>query len=187
MQSSHLITFPLDQRLVQADRPLIYRPWGTRTIKLKLTTHSDLPKLWVRPQSVLPEEAALGIYKAYADDSRAFHVTWGGGHERGPCVKTKDMLSAFETCAPLAANDASYLFFNLTHTGALLPPSATVTLRAFECLGTNGKHDERDFATLCLPIQSPPDLPPHPRDHANDTWKTGEYVGALGRPLSAGL
>jgi hypothetical protein len=160
MQSSHLITFPLDQRFVRADRPLIYRPWGTRTIKLKLTTQADLPKLWVRPQGELPEEAALGIYKAYADDCRAFHITWGGGHERGPCAKTRDVLSAFETCAPLGANDASYLFFNLTHTGPLLPPSATVTLGAFECLDTNGKHSERDFATLCLPIQSPPDLPP---------------------------
>jgi hypothetical protein len=122
MLSSHLITFPLDQRLVRADRPLTYRPWGTRTIKLKLTAQADLPKLWVRPQGVLPEEAALGIYKAYADDCHAFHITWGGGHEYGPCANTRDVLSAFETCAPLAANDASYLFFNLTHTGTLLPP-----------------------------------------------------------------
>ena len=72
MQSGHPIPFVLDRQDVHADHPLIYRPWGTRTIKLKLTTHTDLPKLWVRPQGVLPEEAALGICKAYADDSRAF-------------------------------------------------------------------------------------------------------------------
>ncbi len=118
MQSDHCIPFALDEKIVQADQPLLYRPWGTRTIKLKLTTHIDMPKLWVRPLRVLPEETALGIYKAYADDSHALHVTWGGGHENGPCVKTKDMLSAFETCAPLQAGDSSYLFFNLTHAGA---------------------------------------------------------------------
>ncbi len=117
-----VIPFALDEKVVQADQPLAYRPWGTRTIKLKVTTHTDMPKLWVRPQRVLPEEAALGIYKAYADDSRAFHITWGGGHEIGPCVKAKDVLSAFETCAPLKANDPSYLFFSLTHAGTELPP-----------------------------------------------------------------
>jgi hypothetical protein len=160
MQASHLIPFALDENFIQAVHPLIYRPWGTRTIKLKLTTRTDLPRLWARPQGVLPEEEALGIYKAYADDSRAFHITWGGGHERGPCVKSKDVLSAFETCAPLAANDSSYLFFNLTHAGTQLPPSASMTLRAFECLDTNGEIVERDLARLCVPIQSPSNLPP---------------------------
>ena len=88
------------------------------------------------------------------------HVTWGGGHERGPCVKTKDALSAFETCAPLTANDSSYLFFNLTHTGTSLPSSATITLRVYECLDANGKVIEQDYARLLLPIQPPPNLPP---------------------------
>jgi hypothetical protein len=154
------IPFELDQAAAQAEQPLIYRPWGTRTIKLRVTAATDMPRLWVRPQGVLAEEAALGIHKAYADDSRAFHITWGGGHECGPCVKTKDMLSAFETCAPLKANDASYLFFNLTHAGAEVPAVATVTLRAFECLKSNGKTIEHDQARLSLPIQAPPGLPP---------------------------
>ena len=160
MQLSHLIPFALDEEFVQGDHPLIYRPWGTRTIKLKLTTHTDQPALWVRPQGVLPEETALGIHKAYADDSRAFHITWGGGHERGPCAKTKDVLSAFETCAPLAADDTSYLFFNLTHAGTTLPSSASITVRAFECLSSHGVIVERDHARLSLPIKLPPNLPP---------------------------
>ena len=160
MQLSHLIPFALDEEFVQADHPLIYRPWGTRTIKLKLITRTDQPALWVRPQGVLPEETALGIHKAYADDSRAFHITWGGGHERGPCAKTKDVLSAFETCAPLAADDTSYLFFNLTHAGTTLPSSASITVRAFECLSSRGVIVERDHARLSLPIKLPPNLPP---------------------------
>ena len=158
--SDFVIPFVLDEPASQAEQPLIYRPWGTRTIKLKITARTDMPRLWVRPSGVLPEEAALGIYKAYADDSRALHVTWGGGHELGPCVKTKDRLSTFETCSPLMAGDASHLYFNLIHAGAQLPSSATVTLRAFECVQTNGHVIERDRARLCLPIQPPPDLPP---------------------------
>ena len=160
MDESFFIPFALDEGAVCADRPLIYRPGGTRTIKLKTTTRTDMPPLWVRPQAVLPEEEALGIYRACADDSRAFHITWGGGHELGPCVKSKDLLSAFETCAPLNAGDSSYLFFSLTHAGAALPASATVTLRAFECLPGNGGTAVRDQARLSLPIQPPPDLPP---------------------------
>jgi hypothetical protein len=158
--SDFVIPFVLDEPASQAEQPLIYRPWGTRTIKLKITARTDMPRLWVRPSGVLPEEAALGIYKAYADDSRALHVTWGGGHELGPCVKTKDRLSAFETCSPFMAGDVSHLYFNLIHAGAQLPASATVTLRAFECVQTNGHVIERDRARLCLPIQPPPDLPP---------------------------
>ena len=155
----HVIPFPLDERIVQADRPLIYRPRGIRTIKLKVTARTDMPRLWVRPAGVLPEETALGIYKAYADDSRAFHITWGGGHERGPCVKAKDALSAFETCAPLQANDSSYLFFNLTHAGATLPPTAAITLQALECPDGHTTDSNHIAASLHLQVRPPPDLP----------------------------
>jgi hypothetical protein len=186
MDESFCIPFALDSGDIRADRPLIYRPWGTRTIKLRTTTGSDLPRLWVRPRTVLPEEADLGIYRAFADDSRVFHITWGGGHERGPCVKSKDLLSAFETAAPLKAGDSSYLFFSLTCAGSELPSTATVTLRAFECLATNGDAAERDQARLALPIQLPPDLPPVdeimrlvPGQRAN-TWvvSPGRYLPA---------
>jgi hypothetical protein len=184
MDGSFVVPFDLDQGDVRAEQPLIYRPWGTRTIRLRTTTRTGMPPLWVRPQAVLPEEAALGIFRAYADDSRALHITWGGGHECGPCVKSKDMLSAFETCAPLNPGESSYLFFSLTHAGAVLPPSATVTLRAFERVGGNGRTVEQDHARLRLPIQLPPDLPPVdeimrvvPGEHDN-TWvvSPGRYL-----------
>ena len=181
-----IIPFALDEKTTQAEQPLIYRPWGTRTIKLKITAHTDMPKLWVRPQRVLPEEVALGIFKAYADNSQALHLTWGGGHEIGPCVKTKDVLSAFETCAPLRAKDTSYLFFNLTHTGSELPATATVTMRAFEFIDRNGKTYEQDQAKLSLQIQLPAGLPPVDEimrlvpGERNNTWvvSAGRYLPA---------
>lgn len=180
------IPFVLDERTGQAEQPVIYRPWGTRTVKLRVTAHADMPRLWVRPQGALPEETALGIYKAYADDSRAFHITWGGGHECGPCVKSKDLLSAFETSSPFMAGDVSYLYFNLTHAGACLPPTATVTWRAFECVQNNGRSTEHDQARLCLPIRLPPDLPPLEEIiRLTPAEQAGAWVASPGRYLPA--
>jgi hypothetical protein len=155
-----VIPFPLDRQFVQADSPLTYRPWGTRTIKLRATTARDLPKLRILPQAILPEDQALGIYKAYADDSRALHITWGGGHEDGPCVKSRDMLSAFETPAPFRANDSSHVFFNLTHAGAILPHAATITLRALRCPQDDAGAFTNEQAALLLPVRLPAELPP---------------------------
>ena len=152
--------FALGNPVGCVDQPFVYQPWGTRTLKVKITSGIDLPKLWVRPQRVLPEETALGIYKAYADDNLHFHLTWGGGHEIGPCAKTKDVLSAFESCAPFKAGDTSYLYFNLTHAGAEVPDSALVTLRAFERLEENGRISEQDQAKLTIKLQPPASLPP---------------------------
>ena len=77
------IPFVLDESTVLADQPFIYRPWGTRTIKLRVTARTDMPQLWICPQGVLPEEADLGICRAYADDSRTFIITWGVGMRKG--------------------------------------------------------------------------------------------------------
>lgn len=155
-----VVPFALDEKTAHAVQPLIYRPWGTRTIKLRVTTRVELPSLWIRPQCVRPEEAALGICQAYADDSRALRITWGGGHERGPCARAHDVLSAFESPAPLPANHSSYLFFNLTHAGAQLPAAAILTLCAFECRQDNGQTVEQDQARLVLPLRPPSQLPP---------------------------
>ncbi len=158
--NSFCIPFALDETISSPLQPYIYRPWGTRSLKIKTTTRVALPRLWVRPQQTLPEETALGIYKAYADESHSFHLTWGGGHELGPCVKSTDKLAAFESCAPLVAGDTSYLYFNITHTGLDLPTSATVTLRAFDCLGKFNQVIERDHAKLSISLAPPADLPP---------------------------
>lgn len=179
-----VIPFDLNETIICAQQPFIYRPWGTRTLKIQTTTKIDMPRLWMRPKQTLPEETALGIYKAYADDSNSIHLTWGGGHEIGPCVKTKDKLAAFESCAPLKAGDTSFLYFNLTHTGFGLPAPATVTLRAFEHMEKNGKAIELDHAKLSIHLQPPADLPPIDKilriipGEQDDTWvvSPGSYL-----------
>jgi len=121
------IHISLDNSHIHPDRKMQYRPWGTRTIKLNLSTEIDLPRLSILPQNRLQEDIDLGIFHAYADNHRSLTLTWGGGHERGPNVKSKDVLSAFESSAPLKANESSYTYFQLTHTGNQLPNQATVT------------------------------------------------------------
>ena len=149
LTSDLVFPFPLDAKTIEAEQPLFYRPWGTRTIKLRVTADRDLPRLRILPQAITPEDRALGIFKAYADDSRALHITWGGGHVNGPCVKTRDMLSAFETPAPLRANDSSHLFFNLTHAGATLPPTAAIT-----CKPSNALTDTRPTRITSRPVSA---------------------------------
>jgi hypothetical protein len=154
-----IFSFPLDGENILIDQGLIYRPWGTRTLKLEISTHKTMPKLWIHPKGIVPEEKELGIFKGYADDSDSFHITWGGGHEPGPCVKTKDRLSAFETCAPLQENESSIVFFNITHAGSNLPLEANLTLIAFESEDINGNIPKRDQAAILIKLLKPSDMP----------------------------
>ena len=95
-----IFPFPLDEKIVQIDQPLIYRPWGTRTLKIRATTNKDMPALWVRPHGVHPEDLELGIYKAYADDSEAFHITWGVGMSRGHVLRQTMYLKHLRPAHP---------------------------------------------------------------------------------------
>ncbi len=157
--SQSIFSFPLDGENSQMDQVLIYRPWGTRTLKLEVSTQKMMPKLWIRPKGMIPEEKELGIFKGYADDNNSFHITWGGGHEPGPCAKTKDFLSAFETCAPLEENESSIVFFNITHAGSDLPLETNLTLIAFESEDSNGNIHKRDQAEILIKLLKPSGIP----------------------------
>lgn len=178
-----VIPFELDKRSEQPVQQLVYRPWGTRTLKLKLQSQVDLPALTIRPRRILPEEQAMGIYQAYADDQNAFRITWGGGHESGLNARSKDVLGAFESSAPLKANESSYIYFAVTHTGAQLPDSASVTINAYENASGNGLRTEA-AASLPVRLLLPDHMPPvdHiirmvPGEQA-DTWiaSPGRYL-----------
>jgi hypothetical protein len=141
------VHFPLDG--AAADARLVYRPWGTRTLKVRLTTGRDLPALRLRPRVRAPADS--GLISGGADEGAAFVVSWGGGHEPGPCLKAEDFLHAFERCAPLVAGEASTLFFNVRHVGPDAP-EAVLTLEAFD-EATGRVHS-------ALPVRlDPPPLP----------------------------
>jgi hypothetical protein len=141
------IDFPLDQ-LPEKVRQ-VYRPWGTRTLKIRVSASTKIPALRIRPKRVHPGEAARGIFRGYADDGDAFVVSWGGGHEPGPCIQSKDFLKAFERCAPLEAGASSMIFFNLTHVGPELPEAVTVSIETYD------EESGQVFATLPIEVQKP--------------------------------
>ncbi len=123
------IRFPLDQPI--DDASLVYRPWGTRTLKIRVSTQSDSPPLRIRPKGMRSEDIDEGIFRGYATDSEAFVISWGGGHEAGPCIQSEDILKAFERCAPMKAGSSSMIFFNLSHVGPDLPEKAEVILAVY--------------------------------------------------------
>ena len=158
------ISFPLDQAPETA--VLTYRPWGTRTLKLSVSTHSVMPALRIRPSAIRDEDTANKIYRAYADDSDAFIISWGGGHEPGPCLKSEDVLHAFEQCAEMEPGDSSMIFFNISHVGPDVPDEAALTIEAYD--GESGQV----FAALPVKLQKPGAYPAG----AVQFWKTAPDI-----------
>ncbi|MCB9423065.1 MAG: hypothetical protein H6667_24915 [Ardenticatenaceae bacterium] len=149
--SAEVISFPLDR--APGTAKLVYRPWGTRTLKLSVSTGSVTPALRIRPSTIHPDDDANNIFRAYADDSDAFIISWGGGHEPGPCLKSKDVLHAFEQCTEMQPGDSSMIFFNVRHVGPDLPETATVTIEAYN------EESGDVFAALPVTLQKPAAYP----------------------------
>ncbi len=127
---SDSLNFQLDQPNQGAT--YTYRPWGTSTLKIQVSTSSTMPPLRIRPKNRHSAEAEAGLFRGFADDSDAFVVSWGGGNEPGPCTKAEDLLVAFEKCVELTPEDSSVIFFNLRHVGPDVPESVTLTLQAYD-------------------------------------------------------
>lgn len=143
------IDFVLDGKSEPAT--VTYRPWGVRALKLRVTSGQETAVLRIRPRGIQQADLDLGIFRAQADDSSAFIISWGGGHEPGPCLKATDFLLAFERCAPLEPEDVSLIYFNLDHVGPDLPDSATVTIEAFN------EKSGAVVASLPITLQRPPE------------------------------
>jgi hypothetical protein len=137
--SIDMINFQVDKSANNGE--LFYRPFGIRTLKLSVSTAKKMPPLRVRPKAIHKEESEADFILGYADDGRDFIVSWGGGHETGPCVKSKDSLMATEEPATLEPNTSSIVFFNLRHVGPGIPNSAKLTLEAFEDEGGSIRAD----------------------------------------------
>ena len=137
------IPFQLDQPGSGAS--IDYRPWGTSTLKVQISTKSAMPPLRLRPKNVHLAEAEAGLFRAFADDSEAFIVSWGGGNEPGPCTKAEDFLMAFEKCVDLEPGDSSVVFFNVGHVGPDVPETAVITLQAY--------NEESGDVVASVPIQ----------------------------------
>lgn len=146
------VDFDLDKGMGQV-AALAYRPWSVRTLKVRVTTQTGQPALRLRPSRVRPRDERDGRIRAEADNSGDFVISWGGGHEAGPCLKSVDKLKAFEECVPLTNTDTSFIFFNVHHVGPDVPDDAQVTLLAYD--ETTGE----TAASITVDLQKPADLP----------------------------
>jgi hypothetical protein len=82
---------------------LDYLPWGTRSLKLKVSGDYG-STMHLLPLPPIQGEERIE-YITHAAGSGAIHVSWGGGWERGVEIKK------------LSAKHPVYAFFNLTHQG----------------------------------------------------------------------
>jgi hypothetical protein len=161
MAEDAVVHFELDQG--SSEGQMTYRPWSTRPLKVKLSMGTDLPRLRIRPKRTLPRPEAgqpgQDLVCAHADTGEAFVISWGGGHEAGPCARAKDFLSAFETCAPFEEGDASFIFFNVRHVGPDCPDDVAVTLEARACQGRGCEKVGREVASVKVALRKPPGMP----------------------------
>ncbi len=128
--SNGAVDYKLD--LETADTQLMYAPWNVRTLKIRVSVSEDkqnkLPPLRLRPQrQVQMKGAVCGL----ADESDAFLISWGGGHEAGPCIKADDE-GHVEGCVQLKANQTSNIFLNVHHRGPDTPETAVLSLEAYD-------------------------------------------------------
>jgi hypothetical protein len=155
MYSEAIIPFRLDLGLDQAGPDLFYRPWSTRTVKLNVTAASapaDGPALRLRAKR-MADKVATGLICGYADQDDSLVISWGGGHEDGPCIKADDKGGHAEACVPLAAGDGSNIYLNLKHLGPAVPDTATLTLEAYD------PASQTAHASLALLLQKPAETP----------------------------
>lgn len=155
--TANVIDFQLDR--LKNSGQLAYRPFGVSTIKLKVSSESkDQPALRLRVKNKTAADVTEGTFRGFPKDSQALMVSWGGGHEPGPCVKPKDFLHFKEEPAPLPMGEKSYIYLNLTHIKADdLPETAELTIEAYDP-GDNHR-DESVVSTLTITLKRPDNIP----------------------------
>jgi len=148
--NSDFIPFHLEQAS-QDGGQWDYRPWGTRTLKIRLATARDQGPLRLRWANTGQKD---GLACAFCGPDAAFTISWGGGHEADVPVRTKDKWGAFEEIEPvLASGEPNFVYFNISHSGELLPESVALTLEAYPDGGGTA------VSTLTLHLQKPDHLP----------------------------
>jgi hypothetical protein len=173
----HPIDFQLDRS--QNTGEFTYRPFGVASIKIRISSDTkEQPALRLRVRRQSAVDLAEGTFRGYPDNTEALMISWGGGHEPGPCVKPKDFLHFREDPAPLPKGEKSYIYFNLTHIKAdELPESAVLTIEAYN------PEDDSITSTLSITLKKPPSIPKNLRlvetvPKQKDVWhiQEGDYL-----------
>lgn len=148
--NSDFISFQLEQHHQDSGR-WDYRPWGTRSLKIRISTTKDHGPLRLRWANTLRQD---GMACVFAGPDGDFTISWGGGHDTDVPVRTRDKWGAFEEIEPvLAEAEPNFVYFNITHRGESLPESVLLTLEAYPDGGGTA------VSRLSLHFHKPDNLP----------------------------
>jgi hypothetical protein len=148
--NSDFISFQLEQNQQEGGR-WDYRPWGTRSLKIRISTTQDKGPLRLRWANANRQDNLACVF---VGPNNAFTISWGGGHDADVPVRTQDKMGMFEDIEPvLAVADPNFVYFNVTHDGETLPESVPLTLEAYPDGGGTA------VATLTLDLHKPDNLP----------------------------
>ncbi|MCI0398000.1 MAG: hypothetical protein L0332_27460 [Chloroflexi bacterium] len=159
----HTIEFPL-----RPDPPpmsIDFLPYGTRTLKIRLTNSDGVAGRLVLRSRHVPPGFGASVFYTHEDKTSDFRVSWGGGHELGACllgrdkekeVGSKKIRLPFEECAPLPGDSASYVYLNVSHLSGAFDRPRTLSLVV---LPEDAPHADPLF-TLPLRLEAPKVLDP---------------------------
>ncbi len=118
---------------------LEYLPWGTRSLKLKVSGDYS-GKCYLRPRQFILNESPVA---GYADGSPGgdIRVSWGGGWEEGFQIEDKKK------------GEDVYIYFNITHRGTQAADAYPLTLEAYH----SKKHTK--LGELTVTLHRPAELP----------------------------
>lgn len=163
-QMANQIEFLLESPEVQR---FVYRPYGVRSLKVLVKTTKGA-NLRLRPSGMDADERKNGIFRGLAGEGGVFEMSWGGGHEEGPCLQAEDFWVAFERCVELQPGQQSLLYFNLRHKGGHFPKEQEIALEAYD------PESGRVAAVLPITLVRPVGLDPETAVHfvqQSDRWQ----------------
>ena len=104
----HTIEFPLITGL--KPQQITFLPFGTRTIKIKVTNPDYVPDNLVLRSDHVPVQFGTTSFFSHEENGTDFQVSWGGGHEEALAflVKIKSRLLLEENLRFLLRNVVHY-------------------------------------------------------------------------------
>ena len=136
-------SLPTQEQIDDNDRvsttSLEYLPWGTRSLKVKVSGDFS-GRCYIRPKQFTLNESPVA---GYADGSPGgdIRVSWGGGWEEGFRLEDKKK------------GEDVYIYFNITHRGAQAADAYPLTLEAY-----HGKNHTK-LGELPVTLVRPAELP----------------------------
>jgi hypothetical protein len=128
----HTLDFPLKTDRL-ADQSIDFLPYGTRTLKIKVTNPERVRGKLVMRSNKVPQGFGDRVFYSHEEDGTNLRVTWGGGHKRGACLLGRDRMLVgkkvpIQECVELLEQPESYVYLNITHVDGPFDKAYALTL-----------------------------------------------------------